>query len=86
MIHRMSDEEISAQIGTTVANCEIIAARRKTGEFIDSGHYGIALGKSTSGNYATWQFHFADGSPSFYWGRYFGSNEEAALENYKNRE
>lgn len=54
---------------------------------IDSDVYGIALAQSQkSGQFVTWQFHFCDdGSLSFYWGHYWGNDNEKALEDFNNR-
>ena len=83
----MTAEEISAQVGEIVegTNFRIKKARRKTGEFSDSDHYGIALGETLSGNYATWWFHLVDGIPSFYWGHYYGPDRKAAFADYESR-
>ena len=87
MINRLTDEQIAGQVGFLVADYKIIMARRKTGGFSDSGNYGIALGASESGNYATWQFHVENGvSRFYYWGHYHMNNYAKAVGDYTNRE
>ena len=88
MIERMTDEGIAAQLGAFVGDTQykIIMTRRKTGEFSDIGNYGIALGASESGNYATWHFHVENGVLNFYWEHYRMDNYAKAVGDYTNRE
>lgn len=85
-IQKITEQDLDALIGMTQNGYTIIRAREKRGGFSDSDHYGIALARSESGNYVTWQFHTEDGEISFYWGHYHTENEEAAVTDFETRE
>lgn len=84
-MHKLTEQDLLSIVGVANAGYTVENARMKGGEFTDSDHYGIALAKSQSGRYATWQFHFEDGEPDFYWGHYFLSRE-VAIQDYETRE
>ena len=85
-MRKLTEQDIAAIVGTSCESFTIEQARVKGGQYSDSDHYGIALGKSESGNYVTWWFHLEDEKPSFYWGHYFMENLEAAIQDYSTRE
>jgi hypothetical protein len=84
-MRKLTDRDLTAIIGTEQSGYTIQRARVKDGEFSDSDHYGIALARSESGRWVTWQFHLdADEKPDFYWGRYI-TDPEAAEKDYEIR-
>ncbi|MCL2392974.1 MAG: hypothetical protein FWC66_10300, partial [Oscillospiraceae bacterium] len=84
MIRKLTEHDITAIVGTTFKGYVIEKARIKFGSFTDSDHYGILLGKSTSG-YVTWQFHYDDGELSVYWGHYI-NDRDAAVKDFNTRD
>jgi hypothetical protein len=84
MIRKLTEQDITAIIGTTVKGYVVEKAHIKMGSFTDSDHYGILLGKDSSG-YVTWQFHYDDGELSVYWGHYI-SDLNAAIKDYNTRD
>jgi len=85
MIRKLTEQDITAIIGTTIKGYVVENARIKTGTFSDSDHYGILLGKCASGMYVTWQFHYDNGEQCVYWGHYM-ENRDDALQDYHKRE
>ena len=68
---RLTEKDIAALVGTTVAGYEILQARAKGGRYSDSDCFGIALGKNAVGNYVTWQFKIVDEQYDCFWGHYY---------------
>jgi hypothetical protein len=86
-MRKLTEQDISSIIGTTVKGYVIDNARIKGGRFSDSDHYGIVFGRSLEGYYVTWQFHLDENEqPSVYWGHYFMENRDAAIHDYDTRE
>ena len=86
-MRRLTAQDLTSIIGTTIEGYRIEAARVKRGPFSNSNHYGIALGQNSYGHYVTWQFHFLeDESVSVYWGHYYMENQEAAVEDFNIRD
>jgi hypothetical protein len=83
-MRKITEQDLTALIGTVQSGYTIEKARVKGGKFSDSDHYGIILGRSEGGNWVTWQFHIEDGEISVYWGHYTES-EEKALADYEER-
>ena len=86
-MRKLTEQDLAAIIGTTQAGYTIQKARVKGGEFIDSDHYGIALGHcSHTGLNVTWQWHLDEKErPDFYWGHYIECPKKALLD-YETRE
>lgn len=85
-MRKLVERDIEKIKGSTVKGYKIEAARIKTGPFIDSDHYGIALGKNAKGHYVTWNFHLCDDeSISVYWGHYFMEDRNAAIRDFNMR-
>jgi len=86
-MRKLTEQDLTALIGTVQSGYTIRRARVKEGTFSDSDHYGIVLAEceSESGLWVTWQFHLEDEKPSIYWGHYLES-EETALADYEARE
>jgi len=84
-MRRLTKYDLAKIIDSTVKGYIIDDARVKDGEFSDSDHYGILLGRSKSGNYVTWQFHLEDEEPSVYWGHYFMEDRDAAIKDFNTR-
>ena len=76
-MRKLTEQDLTAVIGTVQSGYTIERARVKDGGFSDSDHYGIVLGRSDSGKFVTWQFHLIDEQPSYYWGRYITGPEDA---------
>ena len=86
-MRRLTDHDLINIISSTIEGYRIEAARVKRGTFINSSHYGIALGRNSKGHYVTWQFHLlGDESVSVYWGHYYLENQEAAVEDFNIRD
>lgn len=86
-MRKLTNTDLTNIAGSMVEGYEVEAVRVKRGEFSDSDHYGIILGRNTNGNYVRWQFHLLeDDSLSAYWGRYFMENREDALRDYDIRD
>jgi hypothetical protein len=86
MIRKLTEKDIAEILGTAVKGYVIENARIKCGKFSDSDHYGIVLGKSASGKFVTWQFHYDDEELSVYWGHYHMENRDAAVRDFHARE
>lgn len=85
-MRKLIERDIEKIKGSTVEGYNIEAARIKTGPFIDSDHYGIALGKNDKGHYVAWNFHMCDDeSISVYWGHYFMEDRDAAIRDFNKR-
>lgn len=85
-MRKLTENDITAIIGTTESGYKILKARVKGGGFSDSDHYGIVLGQNGRGHMVTWQFHLLeDEKPTYYWGHYLMEKHEAALEDYETR-
>lgn len=77
-MRRLTEEDLPKIIGNTIEGYRIEAARIQKGPYIDSDHYGFLLGRNTTGEYVTWQFHLKnDESVSAYWGHFISDREEA---------
>lgn len=86
-MRKLTDNDLAEIVGSTIQGYQIEDARIKRGNFIDSDHYGIVLGKSEQENYVTWQFHLLeDETVSVYWGHYFMENREAAVRDFNTRD
>jgi len=86
MIRKLTKQDIINLMGTAHKGYHIEDVRIKKGACTDSDHYGILLGRSTCGDYVTWQFHFDDDELSVYWGHYFAENKDAALHDFNSRD
>jgi hypothetical protein len=84
-MRKLTEQDLAAIIGGVVEGYTIEKARIKGGEFTDSDHYGIVLGKDSSGDYVTWQFHLIDEKPNVYWGHYFAQDRDAAVRDFNAR-
>jgi hypothetical protein len=69
-MRKLTEQDITAIIGTSANGYIIERAKIKFGKFSDSDHYGYVLGRNEKGMYVTWQFHLINEEPSFYWGHY----------------
>lgn len=69
-MRKLTEQDINSAIGTNNAGFTIIQAKIKRGNFSDSDHYGIALGRNENGYYVTWQFKLNNDNTEFdfYWG------------------
>lgn len=86
-MRKLTDDDLAEIIGNTIQGYRIEEARIKRGNFTDSDHYGIVLGKNDQDNYVTWQFHLLeDETVSVYWGHYFMENREAAIRDFHTRD
>ena len=86
-MRKLNEMDLAEIVGSTVKGYHIEGVRIKRGEFTDSDHYGIILGRNDGGNYVTWQFHLdEDDSVNPYWGHYHMENREAALRDYNERD
>ena len=85
MIRKLTDIDLTNLADSTQQGYHIEGVRIKLGDFTDSDHYGILMGRNSNGNYVTWQFHFDDGELSIYWGHYF-SEKNAALHDFNTRD
>lgn len=83
-MRKLTQQDLDNLIGKTYNGYMILKARIKGGEFSDSDHYGIALGRNSRSLYVTWQFHLDGEAPDFYWGHYL-DNEAAAVADYNSR-
>ena len=90
-MRKLTGHDMANIIGTTVSmyHIETVSmyhiedARVKRGNFSDSDHYGILLGRNANGNYVTWQFHLEDDEQvNVYWGHYFNEDREAAIDDF----
>jgi hypothetical protein len=84
-MRKLTEQDLTALVGSVHSGYTILRARVKCGNFSDSDHYGIALGRNAVDNYVTWQFHLEDETPSMYWGHYTDS-EEKAIADYEARD
>lgn len=85
MIIRPCDERIASEMGKVVSGYKITDARRKTGEYSDSGNYIIVLAKSVEKDmYVVWQGHLDGEDFTYYWGHYI-EDKDKALEDYFHR-
>lgn len=86
-MRKLTDNDLANIAGTTVQGYHVENVRVKRGNFTDSDHYGIVLGKNQSDHYVTWQFHLLeDETVSIYWGHYFMENQQAAIRDFENRD
>ena len=77
-MRKLTEEDLSKIIGSTIKGYRVEAARIKQGPFIDSDHYGFILGNNSNCQYVTWEFHLTeDESVSVYWGHYIADRDEA---------
>lgn len=77
-MRRLTEQDVANITGSTIKGYRIEAAKIKSGPFTDSDHYGFILGRNTSGEYVTWQFHLLDNeSVSVYWGHFIEDRDEA---------
>jgi hypothetical protein len=73
--------------GIAIQGYTIESARIERGQFSDSDHYGIVLGRNAEGHYVTWQFHLdEDEKLVMYWGHYFMKDWQAAIRDFNTRE
>jgi len=86
MIRKLTDLDLANLAGTTQQGYHVEGVRIKRGNFTDSDHYGILLGRNANGNYVTWHFHFDDEELSVYWGHYFSDDKDAALHDFNTRD
>jgi hypothetical protein len=86
-MRKLTDNDMTNMAGLTVGGYRVEGVRIKRGEFSDSDHYGIMLGKNTKGHYVTWQFHLDENEkPTVYWGHYFMEDRAAAVRDFNNRD
>lgn len=86
-MRRLTDHDLAEIGGSTIQGYYIQDIRIKRGNFTDSDHYGIVLGKNQQEHYVTWQFHLLENETvSVYWGHYFMENREAAVQDFKTRD
>ena len=77
-MRRLTEQDVAAVIGQTIAGYRVEAAKINQGPSADSDNYGIILGENPQDEYVTWQFHLMDnGSISVYWGHYIAEREKA---------
>ena len=82
-MRKLTDHDMNKIVGTTLHRYYVEDARIKRGQFIDSDHYGIILGRNINGHYVTWQFHLDEKEkPYVYWGHYFIEDREAAIQDF----
>jgi hypothetical protein len=84
-MRRLTEQDMTAIIGTVQKGYTIKQAKVKGGSYSDSDHYGILLGVNSNGKWVTWQFHLEDEEPSIYWGHYI-ENADAALADFNARD
>jgi hypothetical protein len=84
-MRRLTEQDLTAIIGTVQHGYTIKQARVKSGNFSDSDHYGIILGENSRGSWVTWQYHLDEEEPSIYWGHYI-EKEADALADYSARQ
>lgn len=86
-MRKLTDKDLSEIVGRTIQGYRIEDIRIKCGNFTDSDHYGIALGKNEQEHFVTWQFHLLeDETVSVYWGHYFMENQQAAVRDFNTRD
>lgn len=86
-MRRLTENDLAEIAGTVISGYHVENARVKRGNFTDSDHYGIVLGKNQQEHYVTWQFHLLDDETvSAYWGHYFMENSEAAVRDFNTRD
>ena len=86
-MRKLTDDDLTAIIGTDICGYRVEAARVKRGEFTDTDHYGIILAVSAEGYHVTWEFHILDdNTPKAYWGRYHMEDMKTALKDYETRD
>lgn len=86
-MRRLTENDLAVIIGTVISGYHVENVRVKRGNFTDSDHYGIVLGKNHQEHYVTWQFHLLeDETVSVYWGHYFMENCEAAVRDFNTRD
>jgi len=84
-MRKLTDHDLTNLAGATLEGYHVEGIRIKRGS--DSDHYGIILGRNSSGNYVTWQFHLdEDEKPSVHWGHYFAEDRDAALRDFDIRD
>ena len=86
-MRKLNDNDLTNIAGSTVGSYKVECVRIKRGEFTDSDHYGIILGRNTEDSYVTWQFHLGeDEKVDPYWGHYFNDDREVALRDFNIRD
>jgi hypothetical protein len=86
-MRKLTDNDLTNLAGITVEGYHVEGIRIKRGEFSDSDHYGIILGRNASGHYVTWQFHLDENEqPSVYWGHYHMENRANAVRDFDSRD
>ena len=86
-MRKITEQDLSFIAGITFEGYYVESIRIKRGEFIDSNHYGIILGRNIKGHYVTWQFHLDENDdPSVYWGHYFMEDRDAAVCDFNTRD
>ena len=86
-MRKLIEQDIAAIAGTVLQEYYVESVRIKRGQFTDSDHYGIVLGRNVKGHYVTWEFHIDENEkPVVYWGHYFMENREAALKDFDTRD
>jgi len=87
-MRKLNEQDMAEIKGITIQGYTIESARIKLGQFSDSDHYGIVLGRmNPKGHYVTWQFHLDEnGKPVMYWGHYFMEDQEAAIRDFNTRD
>ena len=83
-MRKLTEQDLTAIVGTAHKGYIIKMARVKQGNFSDSDHYGIVLGVDEEDRCVTWQFHLVDEKPEYYWGHYI-DNKGDALVDYRAR-
>ena len=84
-MRKLTDNDLINIAGTVISGYHVEGVRVKRGPFTDSDHYGIILGKNSSGQYVTWEFHLdEDDKISAYWGHYM-ENHDSAIRDFNTR-
>ena len=85
-MRKLTDNDMVNLAGITLSGYHIDGVRIERGNYTDSNHYGIMLGRNERGHYVTWQFHLdEDEKPYTYWGHYFMDDREAAVKDFNSR-
>ena len=85
-MRKLTDHDLTNIAGSTIHGYHVEGVRIKRGPFTDSDHYGIILGRNSSDQYVTWEFHLDENEkPVTYWGRYT-DNHETALRDFNTRD
>ena len=80
-MRKLTDNDLTNIAGTVISGYHVEGVRIKRGAFTDADHYGVILGKNSSGHFVTWEFHLdEDDNISAHWGHYFENHNSAILD------